>query len=175
MSGSPTGADFADEHPGADADPADAEDLADAGNLADGESRAGDRGSLTPWLWLVGIIALCVVVPLLYHAVTTPDLSEVRAAADNAAYELDRTPVRGLGVYDFDIDRALVMGNPGGRYGSIANELKVTSKGRDSRGDLYEITNLDGDNAVCLAVKVDINLLSDQPAFPTTSVTDGHC
>jgi hypothetical protein len=101
--------------------------------------------------------------------------SKVRAAADAAAYELERTPVSGLGLYIFDIQEALSVGARDSRGRSYASSLKVTSAGEDARGDLYEITNSRGDHPVCLAVRVDINLSGTAPAFPTTEVTDGRC
>lgn len=124
-----------------------------------------------------GIILLVIVLPFLLDRAFTPDRSEVRGAAESAAYELERTPVKGLGVYLFDVEKALSVGTRGDgwRGGSLASELRVTSDGEDSRGDLYMITNSDGDYPVCLAVKVDVGLGGLSPSFPSTLVTDGPC
>jgi hypothetical protein len=124
--------------------------------------------------WLVILVVLALGGFLIYR-VMTPDQNQVRAAADSAAYELDRTPVKGLGVYNFDVEQALSVGARDDRGRSYASSLKVRSLGTDSRGDLYEITNSHGDYPVCLAVSVDLHTLGDDPVFPTTDVSDGHC
>lgn len=105
-----------------------------------------------------------------------PDQRSVRTAADNAAYELERTPVKGLGINGFDVHDALWHGNQGGRT-NIADALRVDDKGSDSRGDLYEISDTDGDNPVCLIVNAHVNLMddNDQPTFPDVDVQDGRC
>lgn len=131
-------------------------------------------------LWTGGIILLLVMLPFLLGHAFRPGQSEVRGAADAAAYELERTPVKGLGLTIFDIQQALEAGTRGtsctrGGCSSLASELRAKDAGKDSRGDLYEITNSGGDHPVCLAVKVDIDLLDSAPSFPTTSVTDGPC
>ncbi|MGI8333253.1 hypothetical protein ACRYCC_25150 [Actinomadura scrupuli] len=137
-----------------------------------GPARRGTSGGL---LVATGaVIVLLIMLPSLLDRMFTLDQSDVHGAADAAAYELERTPVKGLGLYSFDIQRALAQGTRG-RRGSLASELRVESAGADSRGDLYQITNSDGDHPVCLAVRVDIALGDAGPSFPTTSVTDGRC
>lgn len=123
-------------------------------------------------LMLGGIAAILLIG---YLGLRPAGESRVRAAADAAAYELERTPVNGLGLYIFDIQEALSVGARDSRGRSYASSLKVTSAGEDARGDLYEITNSRGGHPVCLAVRVEINLSSDAPAFPSTQVTDGRC
>jgi hypothetical protein len=126
--------------------------------------------------WLVAAAAAIVLFLLLLSRVRAVDRADVHGAADATAYELERTPVKGLGLTIFDVEEALTAGTRGGRrYGSLASRLKVTSAAQDSRGDLYEITTSGGDHPVCLAVKVDIDLTSSAPSFPTTEVVDGHC
>ena len=137
-----------------------------------GRNRNGTSGGLL--VATGGVIVLLIMLPSLLDRVFTLDQSDVHGAADAAAYELERTPVKGLGIYSFDIERALAEGTRG-RRGSLASELRVKSAGKDSRGDLYEVTNSDGDHPVCLAVKVDIHLGDSGPSFPATSVTDGLC
>jgi hypothetical protein len=138
----------------------------------DGVVRPGRRRPGNGWLVLVGLVLAVVVVVLVYQA-SIPGRADVRAAADATAYELERTPVKGLGVYIFDVQRALAEATRGSR--GFGPRLKVTDAGRDDRGDLYEITNSDGDYPVCLAVKVDVDLTSSTPTFPTTAVSDGPC
>ena len=121
------------------------------------------------------IIGLLAMTPVFVKCAITPGRESVRAAADGAAYELERTPVKGLGLYIFDIDKALTVAARDSRGRSYAGELRVTDAGEDSRGDLYQVTNSDGDYPVCIGVKVDVNLLSDAPTFPTVTVTDGPC
>ncbi len=119
-------------------------------------------------------LAMLILLPLIISRLTTPDAADVRAAADATARELERTPVRGLGIYIFDVEQALADATQS-RRGNMSDEVKVTDKGHDSRGDLYEFTTDDGDHPVCLAVQIAIDLTGNQPAFPTTDVTDGPC
>lgn len=123
----------------------------------------------------VGIAVVVAIGCYGYYRSTTPDADRVRTAADNAAYELERTPIRGLGVYSYDVREALYQGNRGGRYGNVASYLQVEDVGRSGDTRYFEITNDDGDNPVCLAVTVTIHLLDSAPSFPGTSVTDGRC
>ncbi|WP_203919758.1 hypothetical protein [Rugosimonospora africana] len=127
---------------------------------------------------MIGGLIILVVLALggyLAYRATIPGQDKVRDAADSAADELERTPVKGLGINIFDVDQALSASARDSRGRSYASELRVKSVGTDSRGDLYEITNSHGDHPVCLVVSVDVDLLSDDPAFPTTEVSDGHC
>jgi hypothetical protein len=129
-------------------------------------------------MWvLVGGLAAIAVVPLLSWAASRPDRADVYAAASNAAYELRRTPVDGLIVSIFDVEDAVRAGNQsGGRFNnSVVSDLKVRSAGRDSRGDLYELTRDDGRYPVCLIVAFDPDLTSTAPPFPSVSIDDGPC
>lgn len=129
---------------------------------------------------VVGLLVLSplVIAPILWSA-TKPDAADVRAAVTATARELERTPVHGLGITSFDVEEAMAAANPGGggKFGgrNVAAELRITSAGSDDRGDLYEITNSDGEHPVCLAVRLDVNLGSSSPSYPSTSVTDGRC
>lgn len=142
-----------------------------------GEHSEPDRGRARLLVVTGGIILLLIALPFLLDRAFTLDRSDVHGAADSAAYELERTPIKGLGVNLFDVQQALSVGTRGrGARGSgLASQLRVTSDGEDSRGDLFEVTNSDGDHPVCLAVKVDVDLGSLAPSFPSTSVTDGPC
>jgi hypothetical protein len=124
---------------------------------------------------VVMLLGIACALSVGYLGLRPAGESKVRAAADAAAYELERTPVHGLGLYIFDVQEALSVGARDSRGRSYASSLKVTSAGADNRGDLYEITNSRGDHPVCLAVRVEINLSDTAPAFPTTEVTDGRC
>jgi hypothetical protein len=129
-------------------------------------------------LWPIAVACAGIIVVLLLLQLREPSQLAVRDAADSTAYELERTPVRGLGITVFDVEEALDAGTrgTGSRYGgSIASRLRVRSAGEDSRGDLYEITTSRGHHPVCLAVKVDIDLTDRTPSFPITDVTDGRC
>lgn len=129
-------------------------------------------------VWLIALVGAASITIILLLQLREPSRLAVRDAADSTAYELERTPVRGLGITIFDVEQALDAGTrgTGSRYGgSIASRLKVRSAGEDSRGDLYEFTTSRGHHAVCLAVKVDIDLIDQTPSFPTTDVTDGRC
>jgi hypothetical protein len=135
-------------------------------------NRPGRTGRVVQICVIVGLLA---VLPVLIYQALTPDEDDVRAAADAAAYELERTPVKGLGIYIFDVQEALSVGARDGRGRSYASRLRVRDAGSDSRGDLYEITNSGGDHPVCLILQVEVDLFSDAPAFPTATVTDGRC
>jgi hypothetical protein len=119
---------------------------------------------------IIASVTVVVVVAIALYRAFTPGAADVRNAAQEAAYELRRTPVHGLGIYLFDVQEALAHGAP-----RTASRLQVSSAGHDTRGDLYEITNNRGDHPVCLAVLVDIDLFSDKPSFPTAEVSDGRC
>ncbi|MFB9235604.1 hypothetical protein ACFFWC_08635 [Plantactinospora siamensis] len=131
------------------------------------------RQPATWWAVAVAIAAVLVIGGLAYHRSTTPDAGQVRTAVDNAAYQLERTPVTGLGSYD--VTEALYQGNRGGRSGNVAAYLTVTDVGRSGDTRYFEITNHGGDHPVCLAVTVSVQLLDAGPTFPRTSVTDGRC
>ena len=123
------------------------------------------------------MVPLIILVVYLLNSATKLDRSDVNAAVDATADELERTPVKGLGISSFDIWDAAARANrsDGGRYSrNVPSELSMESAGKDSRGDLYEFTNSDGDHPVCL-VRVEIDLRDSSPAFPSTSVTDGPC
>lgn len=139
-------------------------------------SRRGAAGRGTRIVGACIIGGLVVLTPLIVKCAATPRQGSVRAAADGAAYDLERKPVDGLIVSIFDVQDAVAHNARDSRGRSYASELKVTDKGHDSRGDLYEVTNSGGDYPVCLIVNVDdSDLISDTPTYPTTSVTDGHC
>jgi len=127
------------------------------------------------------VVAYCAMAAalslglLLIYRINTLDQDQVRSAADAAAHELERTPVRGLGISIFDVERALAVGARDERGHRLASRLKVEPAGEDSRGDLYEITNSNGDHPVCLIVRADVQLASDTPTFPITSLIDGRC
>lgn len=130
-------------------------------------------------LVIVALVVLSVVVGLVLYANSGPDGPDVRGAVDATAVELRRTPVDGLAVDASDVREAAARANPADGTGKfardIASELRIESAGEDSRGDLFEIADSDGEHPVCLAVKVDGNLGSPDPVFPNTSVTDGPC
>ncbi|MEE6305242.1 hypothetical protein V1634_00130 [Plantactinospora veratri] len=127
---------------------------------------------------LIGLLAVLPIVLVLIWASSGPDESDVYTAAQNTAYELERTPVQGLGLTVFDVQEAATAGNrgSGGRYSrSVLSKMRVESAGEDSRGDLYEFTDDYGDHAVCLALQVEIDLTDQSPSFPTVTVSRGAC
>lgn len=118
---------------------------------------------------IVAIIA-AAAIPQGCHA----QQSDVRTVADETAYEVERTPVRGLGLSVFDVQDAMSAATRDSR--SLAtHDVRVDYLGQDDRGELYEFTNSRGGNPVCMVVNVDIDLSSSAPAFPTTEVSDGKC
>ncbi|MGI5146901.1 hypothetical protein ACQEVC_11045 [Plantactinospora sp. CA-294935] len=129
-----------------------------------------------PQIVVIALLGLASIVAVLVISGSSDlDRSEVYSAARNTAYELERTPVHGLVV---DVHRAASAGNPGGsgKYSrNILSELRIEDVGKDSRGDLYEFTNADGDHPVCLAVRLDLNFSDRSPSFPTVTVTEGAC
>ncbi len=133
------------------------------------------KKTVSPYAIGLVIVVLAIALPLYLKWAKTPDEDMVWGAADGAARELERTPVQGLGIYNFDVNQAVADAARGSSGRSYAGQLKVTDKGTDSRGDLYEITNSDGDHPVCLIVNVDLDPFSSGPTFPTASVEDGHC
>lgn len=130
-------------------------------------------------LVIVALAVLSLVAGLVLAVRSRPDGPDVRAAVDATAVELRRTPVDGLTVDVSDVRAAATRANPASGTGKfardIASELRIESAGEGSRGDLFEITNSVGEHPVCLAVKVDGNLGSPDPVFPSASVTDGPC
>jgi hypothetical protein len=153
-----------------------------AGFTATGPGTAGPRSAVRSRPGPVRtVIAVCVVIgliasiPFITNYVLTPGQDAVRATADGAAYDLERKPVTGLIVSPFDVDEAVAHNARDARGRSYASELKVTDRGHDSRGDLYEITNSDGEHPVCLAVDAHVDVFSDTPSYPTATVTDGPC
>jgi hypothetical protein len=124
------------------------------------------------------LVAALVLAALLWvsHLASVPDRSDVRLAAWNAATELERTPVNGLGVNGFDVQRALIRANPGqGRSGSIVTALLVRYAGMSGDTSYFEITNTDHEYPACLVVTISIDLLDSQPSFPDARVEDGPC
>ncbi|WP_433057046.1 hypothetical protein [Dactylosporangium sp. CS-033363] len=125
------------------------------------------RGTAGVVIAVVGVALICVIA----WRGMTPDQRDVTAAAQNAAYELERTPVHGLGLNIFDVQEALAHGAGRGAY-----NIRVRDAGRDSeKRDLYEFTNRNDDYPVCMTVEVDIDLLDDAPSFPSVSVEEGAC
>lgn len=134
---------------------------------------AGERRpTLVHWV-LVGVSIVSVI--LIARCSLTPRQSDVTAAAEATAYELKRTPVKGLGITIFDVDQALAAGARDSSGRSMAGSIRVTDKGRDDRGDLYEFTDDDGDYPVCMSIRLDIDLLDDTPSFPDVDVEQGRC
>jgi hypothetical protein len=121
---------------------------------------------------VVAAVAVLIIGVLVYRANTPSDI-DVRSAADSAAYELERTPVPGLGVTTYDVQRALADGTRDSR-GRSATGIKVRDAGSDSRGELFEITNRKGQHPVCLVVSLP-DVLGADPAFPVATVDDGPC
>ncbi|WP_426510400.1 hypothetical protein ACPPVO_06795 [Dactylosporangium sp. McL0621] len=114
-----------------------------------------------------GIALICVIA----YCGMIPDQADVTSAARATAYELERTPVQGLGINIFDVQQALSMGARRG-----ASNIKVRDAGRDAdKNDLYEFTNSRGDYPVCMTVHLDIDLLDDSPSFPSATVEQGRC
>ena len=110
------------------------------------------------------------------HLASIPDRSDVRLAALSAASELERTPITGLGVYSFDVRRALLRANPAhGRSESIETVLLVRDAGMSGGRSFFEITNTGHQYPVCLIVTGSIDLLGSRPSFPQASVEDGAC
>ena len=121
---------------------------------------------------VVAAVAVLFIGVLVYRA-NTPSDSDVRSAADAAAYELARTPVPGLGITAYDVKKALADGTRDSR-GRSATGIKVRDAGSDSRGDLFEITNRKGQHPVCLVVSLP-DVLGADPVYPTATVDDGPC
>ncbi|MEE6261126.1 hypothetical protein [Plantactinospora sonchi] len=143
-----------------------------------GEHAPGTGRKRVHPLVVVALVLLTVVVGLVLYANSGLDRSGVRAAVDATAQELEQTPVQGLGLSVFDIEEAATTANRGGggKFArNAAADLRVKSAGEDSRGDLYEFTNSDGDHPICLAVRVDPDPGDQNPSFPRTSVSDGPC
>ncbi len=126
--------------------------------------------------WVIAAVLLvagAALIILLVYQAETPGREDVRAYADDAAYQLERTPVPGLGLDAWDVQRALADGTRDNR-GRSAMGLRVNDAGTDSRGELFEITNRRGQYPVCLVVNLP-SAAGAQPVFPTVEVTDGPC
>jgi hypothetical protein len=131
------------------------------------------------------LVAALVLAALLWmmNLASMPDRSDVRLAAWNAATELERSPVAGLGVNGFDVQRALARANQGqGRSESIATALLVRYAallvryaGMPGDTSYFEITNTDHEYPACLVVTTSIDLLDSPPSFPDARVEDGPC
>jgi hypothetical protein len=125
-------------------------------------------------VWLIAVAGIVAILLIARCGMTTRQ-SDVTAAAEATAYELERTPVKGLGITIFDVENALAHGARDYRGRSTAGSIRVTDAGSDQRGDLYEFTNDDGDYPVCLSVRLDVDLGDDDPSFPDVDVEEGHC
>ncbi|MEO3928371.1 hypothetical protein ABGB07_31530 [Micromonosporaceae bacterium B7E4] len=137
-------------------------------------ARRNNRRMPRPVVFALLGLASIVAVVVIYQS-SDLDRSGVYSAARNTAYELERTPVHGLVV---DVHAAASAGNRGGAgkfARNILSELRIENAGEDSRGDLYEFTNADGDHPVCLAVRLELNVSDQSPSFPTVTVTEGAC
>jgi hypothetical protein len=126
------------------------------------------------------MVAACAIVVIIGIAVYAcnrkPDRSTVRSAAYATADELERTPIRGLGIYSYDVADALDRATRGwsSRYRtSLASVIKVTDQGSDSRGSLFELADEDGGNAVCLIANWEV--LGERPVFPSVTVDEAPC
>ncbi|MFY1673832.1 hypothetical protein ACN27G_28400 [Plantactinospora sp. WMMB334] len=129
---------------------------------------------------LVGLLVAAVMIGIFLSVANRDyDESEVYAVADNAEYELERTPVQGLGVTVFDVEKAISVGNrgDGGRFPrDVWAKVRLRDAGRDPRGaDRYELTNSDGDHPVCLVVWFDRDLSDESAQFASVSVERGAC
>ncbi|WP_422772749.1 hypothetical protein ACN28C_07075 [Plantactinospora sp. WMMC1484] len=129
---------------------------------------------------IVGLLVAAVMVGIILSAVNRDyDESEVYAVANNAAYELERTPVQGLGVTVFDVEKAVSVGNrgDGGRFPrDVWAKVRLRDAGSDPRGaDRYELTNSDGDHPVCMVVWFDRDLSDESAQFASVSVERGAC
>lgn len=125
--------------------------------------RRRPQNTAATWV-MAGILGVALTVFIVVIATRDPSSADVTGAARATADELEKTPVRGLGIDVFDVRQAMKEANPGsGRLNtSVADKLQVESAGEDSDGDgLYEITTSKGRHPVCLTVSTDDDSFGD--------------